>query len=636
MSISSFPRLYVKGEMSFDPGLVNNFQVYDQANVSLDTQELQKAVPGATTHDEYRVELPKRIAGSWNHYGTHRATFESSMRVTGVSLTPASVTTSDELVQKEVQLNGRIVDLIPHNDNGTQVFFDQMQFGGIATGLSLIRRKRMTCRYLNFTRNVGSVPPGWSGAHLASGTWEVAFPKAGLRFENEMASEFLLAMQALLGDNQSMLGVAFRFRTYCTLYYQNGLKNSLKVQPRSGSELRAHYANGENFSNPAYSTVTGVLFPWVDGDHEGHPGGRILVPSAAIPRLTTDETRPVYLGTSFVEFDASTKRAVLDFGDLVPEKGVDLEKVSIGDISVTAEAGGASVKIATLKPGDYSRTMYEQTAGLVDVDLSSLTQPEWSAIEHGSLTVTVEDVPALVELPLAVVVEDRDHYVDQGEKVLIKVRVMDKGRPAANDTLILVTEYDVGGVQSSQTRSLGIVATDPNGFATVEIDAAPRPGFSAIVFRPFRLGEAPPSEGPYSQSDFHALIRTLPFDDLLESATPDSALTWSWIYENIFAVWDVTNPVMARTTSPAIKKPLHDRFVMEQQAARIKKLIDRDSFESEAYMPVTRDLSRGKRRLLNRWCDLVIAGSAPPEAPSSGVVLLSTHSRRVVPFRPED
>lgn len=48
MSITAFPRLYFKGEMSFDPSLSNNFDVYDQVNVALDEAALRAAVPGAT------------------------------------------------------------------------------------------------------------------------------------------------------------------------------------------------------------------------------------------------------------------------------------------------------------------------------------------------------------------------------------------------------------------------------------------------------------------------------------------------------------------------------------------------------------------------------------------------------------
>ncbi|MBG6077806.1 hypothetical protein [Polaromonas sp. CG_9.11] len=640
MSITSFPRLYFKGDMSFDPSLSNNFEIYDQSNVTLDMDELKAAVPGATTLEQFRRGLPQALRRSWNHYGTHRAVFESNMQVTGVSLKFGEVETTDALVQRQVKMKGKLVDLSPHTDNGTQVFFDQVQFGGVGAGMQLAGRKRMTCRYLNFARNIGP-NPGWP-AYSASGTWEVAFPKEALRMQGVAASPFLSALERLLSSDPSVLGVAMRFRTYRTLYYQNGIKNSSPEQPRTGDELRALYADGKNFSNPVYSMVVGSLFPWVDGDHDGHPGGRMLVAASGVPSVGS-AADPVGLGTAFVEFDRANERMVLDFGDLVPEMDQALVKASIGDIAVIAQDGQTNVPLAlvppsvplgVIDPNSYDQAAYERTAGLVDLDLKSrrLQPAQWDVIARGSLALVVEQTVAMLENPLIVIVSDRDHYVDQGEGVSIAIRVMYHGRPAPAGTQVLVTAYDVKERRPALLQSLGTVSVDVAGSATISVGAAPAPSFVAIAFRPFLAGDPAPAETPDDVTEFHALIRTLPFDDQLEANTPDSMLTWSWVYDNILAVWDVTNPVMARNSGPSINKPLHDRTTMESQASRIKKLIARSNMESESYMPVTRDLSRGKRRLLERWCDLVIAGKAPHEPvqgqPGHSVPTMST---RVLP-----
>lgn len=641
MSITAFPRLYFKGEMSFDPSLSNNFDVYDQVNVALDEAALRAAVPGATTLEQFRHGLPQGLDRSWNHFGTHRAVFESNMTVTGVSLDFGTLGTIDPLVQKQVKMKGKLVDLSPHTDNGTQVFFDLVQLGGVGAGLQLTRRKRMTCRYLNFTRNLAPNPERWP-AVSASGTWEVSFSRDGLRMQNPAASPFLVALQDLLATDPAVLGVALRFRTYRTFYYQNGIKNHSPERPRTGPELRAMYADGKNFSNPVYSMVVGAMFPWIEGDHEGHPAGRMLVAVSGIPSLSSPDN-PVGLGTTFVEFDRANERMVLDFGDLIPETDRALTKASIGDIDVLVQDGGAQdpltsisprVPLGVIGPGSYDQTAYERTAGLVDVDLKPLLlEPaQWDVISRGTLVMVAEGTVAMLENPLIVVVEDRDHYVDQGEGVSISIRVMHLGRPAPAGTQVLVTAYDVNQRRPSLLRSLGIVTVDVDGEATINVDAAPAPSFVAIAFRPFLAGDPQPVEVSDDVPDFHALIRTLPFDDQLEANTPDSMLTWSWIYENVLAVWDVTNPVMSRSSGPSINKPLHDRATMQLQAPRIKKLIARSNFEADNYMPVTRDLSRGKRRLLERWCDLVVAGKAPREPVQSPAPHhVPTISRRVMP-----
>jgi hypothetical protein len=45
-------------------------------------------------------------------------------------------------------------------------------------------------------------------------------------------------------------------------------------------------------------------------------------------------------------------------------------------------------------------------------------------------------------------------------------------------------------------------------------------------------------------------------------------------------------------------------------ASQILMLTSADLWSSTLYMPITRDLSGGKRELLNRWCNLQQAGSA--------------------------
>jgi hypothetical protein len=114
---------------------------------------------------------------------------------------------------------------------------------------------------------------------------------------------------------------------------------------------------------------------------------------------------------------------------------------------------------------------------------------------------------------------------------------------------------------------------------------------------------------------FFVSVRTLPFDDELEAQTPDSALTWNFIYANVLRIFDLLNPVMS---SPEIGLPLNDRSIwtQPQMARMLKDVTSPEKFESFGYMPVTRALSAGKRKLLHRWCDLVIQGALPPDSPA--------------------
>ena len=63
---------------------------------------------------------------------------------------------------------------------------------------------------------------------------------------------------------------------------------------------------------------------------------------------------------------------------------------------------------------------------------------------------------------------------------------------------------------------------------------------------------------------------------------------------------------------------LADEDAVRTFARRLKEVTAAGLFESRRYMPVTRDLSRGKRELLHRFCDLALAASPPKGGLAAG------------------
>jgi len=97
----------------------------------------------------------------------------------------------------------------------------------------------------------------------------------------------------------------------------------------------------------------------------------------------------------------------------------------------------------------------------------------------------------------------------------------------------------------------------------------------------------------------------LPFDDALERYTPDSMLSWTFVYSNVLRVFDLIYPIMSKVRN------LADLNVIEQMAEQLKFAVSLDTFESTLYMPITRDLSAGKRKLLQRFVNLLPNQIAP-------------------------
>lgn len=599
MSTIDFPRVYMKGEISWDPSLSNNMRgLFDGNSVTLGPDV------DASRPDSERGRLPMADVdlGGWNHFGTHDAEF-IDVAVTGTSLAAGTYDDSDPVVGKRVEMKGKLVDFDPLVTHGTQIFFNTFNIEGPLAGLTAQRRKRMYVRFLNSTRNTGGLPIAGGAGAMA----EVALPADGVEFRNLLQSPALVALEAAMGD-PSVQGLLLRFHIYRTLYYRNGISNTIPQEPRNDSELRQFYANGENFSNPAVAYLVGVLMPWRDGEFEGYPAGRNLFPVAP-------SSPPI--GNATAEFDRGGRLLTLDLGQTIPEMNENRDKHDVGLVVLKVRHGGTETELTTLSPSDYDQVAYERTAGLVDIVLpGTVTEAELDAIEVGDLVLEAGGADVLGEPGLVAVVEDRDIYLDAGDTRDIHIAVTAKGGPAPHGTQVYPVEYGgpTGpsvGAPLTVSATGGTVFVVPGGAATVR----------TYLFIAVPAGApAPTAPNRYdSRFDGYLNVRYLPNDDALAANTPDTDLNWPFIYNAVFKVFDVTNPVMSRKVNPTIDIPLHDRQSMESKAQRIKEVIDSAQIETFEFMPVTRDLSRGKRQLLNRWCDLVLGGNVPlPAAVNRG------------------
>lgn len=511
----------------------------------------------------------------------------------------------------------KLVDLNPLTDHGTQLYFDGLRVGDATAGLNMRARKRLYARFLNFSRNLGYQYI----AGRADATWEGCFTKSDLSGLNPAGSPALAALLRRVEDPR-VRGLAVRFRTYRTLYWQNGIRNNIPHTPRDFDELEKLFSQGHNFSNPVYSMVCGVITPWLDGEFDGHPGGRILMSTGRA-------------GVTFAEITPEQDRLTLDFGSTIPEADIDLAKVDVGDIEVIATRNGRETLVATIPAASYDRAAYERTGGLIDLDISALSAEAKQDVLAGNLSLRIAQGELAGEQPLLVSVEDRDVYLDEGETRHIKVTVLQRGAPATLGVILHVFQYDMG---RRFVAALPPLTLDGSGSAMFEVKAQ-APGFHSYVFVAADAGApAPvPPQQLSSKLSFHLNVRTLPFDDALERSTGDHQLSWDWVYANVLAFWDIQNPVMARRSGPAINRPLHDRAIMEWMTGLIRSVTSRNAIESFRYMPVTRDLSDGKRRLLHRWCDLVEAGRVPEsQVMALGLKLRSNDPRVFGTTRPSD
>jgi hypothetical protein len=589
MSVLAFPRIYFRGVVSWDPNVANNDpRVYDLVTARVGLQ------PGETTADfRRRMIETTRQRGDWNYYGSHTCTFER-VQVTGGELRPGSgLLQGDALLYSPVDLVGKLVDIDP-TSIASQLFFDELSLGVAGRPHLLARpRRRMSSRWLHFSRNLGRLPI----AGGASANWQAVFPMEGLEFVRGQESALLGGLEEALRARGAR-GLMLRFNTYRTVYFQNGLRNPLEPAA-TPEELQRLHAQGKPVPNPAYSLVVGVLGPWFDGERESVPGGRLLIPVGVAPVRNALDA-PAACGLSVVEFEPTSKTLSIDLSSAIPELNPEVEKADFGPLSLVLTRDGQDLELARLEPASYNRAAYEARAGIVDVHVPRLQDAE-ATLAGGTLSLRATGQPLLAEQELVVASDDCNVYLDEGEQRTLTLRVRERGAVPQAPLSVQVAFYDFTLQHTGTTQVLPVSA---EGAATLELRGE-APGLLHLAFTAFRGDSepAPPDFLPIDGAEFTS-VRTLPFDDALEAGTPDSALTWDFIYTHVLQPYDALTPRMSNVIR------LDDPDAVRTFARRFKEVTSEALLESRRYMPITRDLSRGKRKLLHRYCDLVL--SAPP------------------------
>jgi hypothetical protein len=301
----------------------------------------------------------------------------------------------------------------------------------------------------------------------------------------------------------------------------------------------------------------------------------------------------------------------LDLADTVPELDRDAEKADFGPLEVVVQTEDDVVGIGRIEPSAYDRTAYEARAGVVDVDVAGYADVA-ALLGRGRLLVRVDapDGPTelLTEQPFAASCDDCNVYLDQDDQRMLAIRVRERGERPSRPLSVLVATY-VQAEDIAFSGDMTVLPVSDDGTASFPVRGE-QAGYRHLGYTVFDGGDipVPPATLPIATADFTS-VRTLPFDDELEAATPDEALTFDFVYANILSTYDAIAPRMSNILD------LASAAAVRTFARRILEVVDPALFESSRYMPVTRDLSRGRRTLLRRFCTLRLTSPAPTGMP---------------------
>jgi hypothetical protein len=242
------------------------------------------------------------------------------------------------------------------------------------------------------------------------------------------------------------------------------------------------------------------------------------------------------------------------------------------------------VTIGTLETKDYDRAAYEATSGIVSF------RGDWSAIpQDATLELSQSGTLLLKEDPVRVIPIVNDIYVEEGQPHAVAYQIHVNGRPGGANQLLTVVAIDAEG----NVVSTVAVAADDDGVVTLNLPASEPAGLMSYV--PILPTQQPPtqSNGINTQLNTYVWVRRLSADPVTGRLPP----TWDNVYTAVLANWNALAPCMDNWLD------LHDEGQVRAYAAVLKTLTDPANFESFRFMPVTRDMTRGQRRLLYRFLD---------------------------------
>jgi hypothetical protein len=472
-------------------------------------------------------------------------------------------------------LGAVMVALDPEGTLATQIFCDGIHVS-VGAGMGLqIGPMRFFCR------NVGRRNLNARGFSSAAASWFAAIPHDQLSIDKGRSP--VLSTFGEAHDQGFGIQVAF-----CTYF----------LRPRfSQTRLAADFASGLSTRNPAIGRWIGTISVWDPAEMRTATTGRRLFPSADLQH----DHQQFRLNTALTTVQSDRLEVTIDLTSTFPEVDETLAKVNVGEVrlgAVTSSGGGE--RMVDIGEVRYDRSTYERQSGLVDVPYTADKQ---AAIDSGNLVLYLKDsgTRVLTERRWDACSDDRCVYLQEGESRELTFRVFDKGVMSMNEVEVRVVQYDMTNrVMTPVAPGAGIVGhvedlpVPAGGQITFEI-VAQRPGVCVLAILP---------QGEDDQSlEFLVNIRVFPLDDY--SAVPESAVTFDFIYNEVLRYYHLLYPAMSERFS------LDNEFRVRLKAAEIKKRISATLFASVAYMPITRDLSDGKRNLLERWCNLAIGGEDP-------------------------
>lgn len=202
----------------------------------------------------------------------------------------------------------------------------------------------------------------------------------------------------------------------------------------------------------------------------------------------------------------------------------------------------------------------------------------------------------LQEAPFRVCEITPNVYLDLGESGTLQVQVLNRGLPAPAGVAVRWVSTSTSAPTQQTTL------TDAYGVATLSVTGGSADAAIGQIDCYVASTDDPPPAVPDTMTTSYLWVRTLPPGDDIGRLPP----TWDNVYRNVLFNWHAMAPCMDNWLR------LDDPAQVAAYGPLIQQLTAKENFEAYRFMPVTRDLTAGQRKLLYAWLQSQPAAAKRP------------------------
>jgi hypothetical protein len=556
--------------------------------------------------------LKGKIPGGWNYFGGMEFEFEKvspcSIEVLNSDLDKKTyLNTSDdcpESIQKILNSNidflnkkGKnsavMIDVSPGLTFSTQVFCDCFNLHIGNETLISGKPGKATLRHINPHRIVNQ-----KDAVGSSGTFYCTISLENLELESR---NFILDFYSTYGvDISDLKGIFIRYNLFEV--YEN---------------LNPDYSDKKNLQNPARSSVTGSISPWLHDDNKSITMARLMVPENPFLHEKT-------ISNFVFKLDESRNKICLDLIGSIPEilheQTKEYQTFPLGELSFRCNSNEGEVELAKLTVNEdrLGRDQLIKSGGIIEIPIS---EPNLKLLKQGPMSIYGNSIKAdkssvtllMTESEYMVATDTSGVYIDQFDnpadgyisynqsKEPCKISIFRYGQPVEDPIPMFIKEYRIKS-SLAEAETSTFLLTDNFTSKTELIFDTHKAANNMYVLYPGSV--KPDNKNPIPdviKYGFIINLRVLPTRDYgkylnVEHSEYPCPITFELIYKELLEVSDIIYPLSSMVTP--FNKP-HFQKAWDF----IKKRLEPGNWDSYSYMPSSRDMSKSLFQLINKWAE---------------------------------